>query len=173
MADEEAKPAGNGADQPAAAAAPIKMQLLGQFIKDMSFENVLAQKGLTVDSAPEISVQVSLDAKKRAADNQYDVTSKYVVTAKKTGTDETMFLLELQYTGVFLIENVPQEQLHAFLLIECPRQVSPFARRFVHDVIREGGFPPLNLDNIDWVALYRQNVMRLAEASKAAQAPAS
>lgn len=163
MADEN-QSAENAAAQ---AANPVKMQILAQFIKDMSFENILAQKGTGGDTTPEINVQVSLDAKKRAAENTYEVTSKYIVTSNKKGTDETLFLLELQYSGLFLIENVPQEQMHPFLLIECPRMLFPFARRIVHDVIRDGGFPPLNLENIDWVALYRQNVLRAAEAAKA------
>ena len=74
--------------------------------------------------------------------------------------------MELEYGGIFHIENVPQDQMHPFLMIECPRMLFPFARRIVHDVIRDGGFPPLNLDNIDWMNLYRQNLAQQAEAAK-------
>lgn len=163
---EETKPTENGADtQP----AQIKMQILAQFIKDMSFENIVAQKGMKGDPTPDINVQVALDAKKRSADGQFEVTSKYTVTSKQKETGDTLFLLELEYAGIFLIENVADDQLHPFLLIECPRMTFPFARRIVHDVIRDGGFPPLNLDNIDWVALYRQTVMQQAQAAQAAQ----
>lgn len=165
MADEaENKTEGNGATP--AQAAQVQMKILGQFIRDMSFENVVSQKGATGDMTPDVNVQVSLDAKKRPTDNQYEVVSKYTVTAKNKGTEDTLFLLELEYGGIFHIENVPDEQMHPFLMIECPRMLFPFARRIVHDVIRDGGFPPLNLDNIDWVNLYRQNLARQAEAKK-------
>ncbi|MBU0644995.1 MAG: protein-export chaperone SecB [Alphaproteobacteria bacterium] len=154
------------APEAAAQAAPVKMQVLGQYIRDMSFENILAQKGLKVEGRPNISVQVALDAKKRAEDNQFDVATKIKVESK-TEDDATLFILELDYAGVFLIENVPDEQMHPFLMIECPRMLFPFLRRVVHDVTRDGGFPPLNLDNIDFVQLYRQDMMRRAEAQKA------
>jgi preprotein translocase subunit SecB len=159
------KAEGNGA---AAEAPQVKMQILGQFIRDLSFENIVAQKGISGDAVPDVNVAVSLDAKKRPADHQYEVISKYKVTAKNKGTDNTMFLMELDYGGIFHIENVPDEQLHPFLMIECPRLLFPFARQIVHNVIRDGGFPPLNLDSIDWVSLYRQNLARQAESQKAA-----
>lgn len=157
-----------------AAAPQVKLQVLGQFIRDMSFENIVAQKGVGGDTTPNVGVQVSLDAKKRPGDNQFEVVTKYTVTAKSKDGDQTLFLLELDYGGIFHIENVPDEQMHPFLMIECPRMLFPFARRIVHDIIRDGGFPPLNLEQIDWVALYRQNAQRMAEAQKAQQAnPAS
>lgn len=155
---------GNGA---VSEAPQVRMQILGQFIRDLSFENIVAQKGLTSDAQPDVNVGVSLDAKKRTADNQYEVVSKYKVTAKSKDGDATLFIMELDYGGVFLIENVPNEQLHPFLMIECPRLLFPFARQIIHTVIREGGFPPLNLDNIDWVALYRQNLAQQQAQAKA------
>ncbi|MCA0042151.1 protein-export chaperone SecB [Celeribacter litoreus] len=164
----------NGATTPtpeaSAQAAPVKMQILGQFIRDMSFENILAQKGLKVEGRPAISVQVALDAKKRPEENNFEVATKVKVESKSESGDATLFILELDYAGVFLIENVPDEQMHPFLMIECPRMLFPFLRRVVHDVTRDGGFPPLNLDNIDFVQLYRQDMARRAEAQKAAAA---
>ncbi|AJE44918.1 protein-export chaperone SecB [Celeribacter indicus] len=147
--------------------APVKMQTLGQFIRDMSFENILAQKGLKVEGRPNISVQVALDAKKRDDANQFEVGTRVKVESKTESGDQTIFILELDYVGVFHIENVPDEQMHPFLMIECPRMLFPFLRRVVHDITRDGGFPPLNLDNIDWVQLYRQDLLRRAEAQKA------
>lgn len=162
----------NGA---APAAAPqMKMQILAQFIRDISFENIVAQKGVQGDVAPDIQVQVSIDAKKRSTENQYEVISKYNITSKNKGTEDTMFVLELDYGGIFSIENVPDEQMHPFLLIECPRMLFPFARRIVSDMTRDGGFPPLNLDNIDFVALYRQTLLQrqaAMEAQKTADTP--
>ena len=149
-------------------ANPVKMQILGQFIRDMSFENILAQKGLKVEGRPNISVQVALDAKKRPEDHQFEVATKVKVESKTESGDATLFILELDYAGVFHIENVPDEQMHPFLMIECPRMLFPFLRRVVNDVTRDGGFPPLNLDNIDFVQLYRQDMVRRAEAQKAA-----
>lgn len=147
-------------------ASQVKMQVLGQFIRDLSFENIVAQKGITGDLTPDVNVQVSLDGKKRSTDNQFEVLTKYTITAKNKDGDKTLFLMELDYGGIFHIENVPDDQMHPFLMIECPRMLFPFARRIVHDIIRDGGFPPLNLDNIDWVGLYRQNVARMAETAK-------
>jgi len=154
---------GNGAQ---AEAPQIKMQILAQFIKDMSFENAVAQKGVEGEVQPDIQVQVNLDAKKRGVDNQYEVISKFNITSKNKSGGEPLFLLELEYGGIFLIENVPEDQLHPFLLIECPRMLFPYVRRIVSDVTRDGGFPPLNLENIDFLALYRSELSRRAETEQ-------
>ena len=144
------------------AAAPqapqVKMNVLGQFIRDISFENILAQKGVTGEVQPDIQVQVSLDAKKRPTEHQFDLTMKLHITSKAKEGDDVFFVLELDYVGIFPVEGVPQEQLHPFLMIECPRMLFPFVRRVVSDITRDGGFPPLNLDQIDFVALYRQQI---------------
>ena len=156
---------GNGAAAPAApaAAAPVKMQVLAQFVRDMSFENVVAQKGLSgTEMQPDIQVGVSLDARKRPVEGQYDVICKFKVTSKNKANNDTLFLMELEYGGVFLVEGVPEEQLHPFLLIECPRMLFPFIRRIISDVTHDGGFPPLNIDNVDFLALYRQEMARRA-----------
>ena len=147
----------------ASAAPQIKMQVLAQFVRDMSFENMVAQKGLTsAEVQPDIQVAVSLDARKRAQESQYDVVTKFKVTSKNKVNGETLFLLELDYAGVFLVEGVPEEQMHPFLLIECPRLLFPFVRRIISDVTRDGGFPPLNIDTVDFLALYRQELARRA-----------
>lgn len=170
MADDVTQPdaaaaAPNGQDQ-----QKFNMRVVAQYVRDLSFENVLAQKGASSEGAPDVSVQVSLDARKRGGDNQYEVMVKVAVnsTAKESG--DPLFVLELDYAGIFAIEGVPTEQLHPFLLIECPRMLFPFIRRVVSDVTRDGGFPPLNLENIDFVGLYRQELQRRAEAQKAQQA---
>ncbi|WP_166417757.1 protein-export chaperone SecB [Cochlodiniinecator piscidefendens] len=153
----------------AAQPQPVKMQILAQFIRDMSFENIVAQKGVQGDVKPDIQVKVNLDAKKRSADNQYDVITKLEITSKNKENGDPLFLLSLDYGGVFHVENVPQEQIHAYLMIECPRMLFPYLRRIVSDITRDGGFPPLNLDNIDFVALYRSEVERRLEAERANQ----
>ncbi len=148
----------------------IKMQVLGQYVRDLSFENVVAQKGLTnAEVQPDIQVQVSLDARKRNVEHQYEVISKFKVTSSNKADKAPLFLLELDYGGIFHIEGVPEEQLHPFLLIECPRMVFPFVRRIISDVTRDGGFPPLNIDTVDFLALYRQELARRAAAQSTPQ----
>ena len=155
----------NGAEAPAQTQVPqVKMQILGQFIRDMSFENIVSQKPIEGQVQPDIQVQVSIDAKKRTAP-QYEVVTKFKITSKNKEGGETLFLMELDYGGVFSIEGVPDEQMHPFLLIECPRMLFPFIRRIVSDVTRDGGFPPLNLDNIDFIQLYRQTLAQRQAAA--------
>jgi preprotein translocase subunit SecB len=152
----------------ATAEQQIRMQVLAQYIRDMSFENAVAQKGVPAGEVqPDNVVQVSLDARKRAADHQFEVITKFKVTSKNKATGDVLFLLELDYGGIFHIEGVADEQLHPFLLIECPRLLFPFVRRIISDVTRDGGFPPLNIDTVDFLALYRQELQRRAEAQKA------
>lgn len=148
-----------------------QMKILGQFIKDMSFENILSRKPVSGQVQPDIQVQVALDGRKGGADNQYEVISKYNITSKNKGSDDVLFVLELEYGGLFQIENIADEQLHPFLMIECPRMVFPFVRRIVSDVTRDGGFPPLNLDNIDFVQLYRQQLAQRQQEQAEQAAP--
>ena len=170
MADEAAKPNG-------AAAAPldpsqIKQRILAQYIRDMSFENLLAQKGYQGDLQPEIAVQVNLDARKRPTEGQFEVITKLNITSKAKGdAEKVLFVMEVEYAGVFELSGIPDEQMHPYLLIECPRMTFPFLRRIVSDITRDGGFPPLNLETIDFMALYRTELARRVEAQKAA-APA-
>ena len=139
---------------------PPKMNILAQYVRDLSFENILSQKGNDGELNPEIQVNVNIDAKKRTTEKQFDVIIKLRVDSKSKNTDNVLFVLELDYSGVFQIENVPDDQLHPFLLIECPRMLFPFLRRIVSDITRDGGFPPLNLENIDFLKLYRQEIER-------------
>ena len=142
----------------------VRMNIITQYTRDLSFENVLAQKGNgNGDVQPDIQVQVALDASKRPADHQFEVVQKYKITATNKVNNEALFLLEIEYGGIFHVEGVPDEQLHPFLLIECPRMLFPFVRRIVSDLTRDGGFPPLNLDPVDFLALYRQELARRAQ----------
>ena len=109
-------------------------KVLAQFIRDLSFENILAQKGLDTNSPPDIKVKVNLDAKKRKADNQYEVLIKLsVVSSAKTevsanNEDPKLFILEIEYGGIFEITGVPEDQVHPYLMIECPRILFPYLR---------------------------------------------
>jgi preprotein translocase subunit SecB len=167
MADENQ--AGNGAGTPPQ--PQVRTQVVAQYIRDMSFENVAVQKGLTgTDLQPEIQMSVIPDARKRTVANQYDVISKYKVASRNKVNNETLYLLELEYGATFLIEGIPEDQLHPFLLIECQRLMFPFVRRIILDTIRDGGFPPFNLDPVDFVSLYRQELARRVQAQQAAPA---
>ncbi len=152
MAEEEKAAASEEQQAP-------RMQIVNQYIRDLSFENVAAQKNTNLQAQPDISVQVNLDARK-GNENQYEVIQKLTISAKNG--EDTIFLLEIDYAGIFHIENVPEDQLHPFLMIECPRMLFPFVRRIVRDVTADGGFPPLNVDNIDFVQLYRAELARMA-----------
>ena len=161
------KPIESARNEEEAAPKPVKMQILAQYIRDMSFENILAQKGIDGEAQPEIDIQVNIDGNKRPIEHQYEVIIKTKILSKTKEKGEPMFLLEVEYGGIFHVENLPDEQLHPYLMIECPRMIFPFLRRIVSDVTRDGGFPPLNLDTIDFMALYRNEVQRrVAEKEK-------
>ena len=105
-----------------------QMKILGQFIRDMSFENILARKPVEGQVQPDIQVQVALDGRKGSTDGQYEVITKLNITSKNKGSDAVLFVLELEYSGLFQIENIADEQLHPYLMIECPRMLFPFVR---------------------------------------------
>jgi preprotein translocase subunit SecB len=148
MAEETSQPA-----QPS-------VNVLAQYIRDLSFENILAQKGVSGDVTPDIQIQVKLDARKRSVANQYETIIKLNIDSKSKDTNDQLFLLEIEYAGVFTVTGVPDEQLHPFLMIECPRMIFPFLRRVVSDLTQDGGFPALNLETIDFMQLYRSEALR-------------
>ncbi len=161
MADENQT--GNGTT----AAPQVRLQVLAQYVRDLSFENLVVQKGLSGGEVqPDVQVAVSLDARKRPVANQFEVIIKFKVTSKNKANGEVLFLLELEYGGTFHIDGVSEEQLHPMLLIECPRLLFPFVRRIISDVTRDGGFPPLNVDTVDFLALYRQELARRVQAQQ-------
>ena len=148
MAEETSQPA-----QPS-------VNVLAQYIRDLSFENILAQKGVSGDVTPNIQIQVKLDARKRSVTDQYETVIKLNIDSKSKDTNDQLFLLEIEYAGVFTVTGVPDEQLHPFLMIECPRMIFPFLRRVVSDLTQDGGFPALNLETIDFMQLYRSEALR-------------
>jgi len=148
MAEETSQPA-----QPS-------VNVLAQYIRDLSFENILAQKGVSGDVTPDIQIQVKLDARKRSVTDQYETVIKLNIDSKSKNTKDQLFLLEIEYAGVFTVTGVPDEQLHPFLMIECPRMIFPFLRRVVSDLTQDGGFPALNLETIDFMQLYRSEALR-------------
>ena len=143
-------PATNGAQ---ADQAP-SLNALAQYAKDLSFENPNAPQSLQPQQqGPQIGIEVNVGAKQLAeTDFEVDLTLR---GDAKTG-NEVLFAFELTYSGVFRIRNIPPDQLHPVVMIECPRLLFPFARQIVAEAVRNGGFPPLYIDPIDFVSLYRQ-----------------
>ena len=140
---------GTAAPGPEAASLP-NLQVVGQYIKDLSFENPGAPQGLT--QRPQIEFGIDVQAKRGDAQH-FEVELKLRVHAK--GEDRQLFLLELAYAGLFRLQNVPEEAVQPVLLIQAPHMLFPFARRIIADVVRDGGMPPLMIEPIDFVALYQ------------------
>ena len=128
-----------------------QVSILTQYVKDLSFENPNAPASLQSTEQPRIDVNVSVNAK-RGGDNVYEVELK--INAKAMTGDTVAFVVDLLYAGLFGLANVPEDALEPFLIIEAPRIIFPFARRIIADSVRDGGFPPLMLDPIDFASLY-------------------
>jgi len=142
------------------------IRVINQYIKDLSFEN----PGASVEEQPNIELGIDVGATpKNQADNIYEVTLK--LQARAGTKDTALFLLEMDYAGLFQVNGFSQADLEPILLIECPRILFPFARRIIADISAEGGFPPLRIDPVDFAALYSTQRKRAAEA-QAAQEPA-
>ena len=156
-----ASPDGQGAGEPSPMA-----RMLAHYTRDLSFENVAANSGKAMQGQPEINLNVGMDANQIEGD-RYQVSLK--INAKAVNQEETRFIAELDYVGIFRLENVKKEHVHPFLFIECQRQLLPYARRVISDVTRDGGFPPLMVDNIDFAQLYRQRLEQ-ARQQRAQQA---
>lgn len=157
----------NGNGTPPEAAPPPQLNVLAQYTKDLSFENPNAPSSLAPQQQPPaINIQINVGAN-NIAENEFEVTLS--VEGKAEGGGKLMFSFELAYAGVFRIVNVPKENLHPLVMIECPRLLFPFAREIIATAVRDGGFPPLMLDPVDFVGLYRQNLERQAAQSAAAQ----
>ena len=140
----------NSVDATAPSTTP-KMGILAQYIRDLSFENPAAPN--FPQKSPEISINANVGVRK-LTETDYEVGLKFQVEAKEKA--KTLFLVELEYCGIFRLENIPESESRPVLLIEAPRQLFPFARRVLADATRDGGYPPVLLDPIDFVALYRQ-----------------
>jgi preprotein translocase subunit SecB len=156
-------PAEGAANQP-----QPSLNVLAQYVKDLSFENPNAPRSLQQQPGqqpPKINIQINVNAKP-LADSDFEVELKIEGRAELPAT--FLFGFDLLYAGVFRLQNVPQENVHALVMIECPRLLFPFARAIIADAVRNGGFPPLMIDPVDFVSLYRQ---RMAEQQPPAAPP--
>ncbi len=156
-----ANPTQGGPAQPAPS-----MRVLGQYVKDLSFEN---PGHAPVQTQPNIDLGIDVGASPHTDGNGlFEVSLK--LSAKALAGETTLFITELDYAGLFQLQNVTEKQIEPMLLIECPRLLFPFARRIIAEITREGGFPPLLIDPVDFVALYQAQYRKAAERSGATPA---
>ncbi|MCK5576446.1 MAG: protein-export chaperone SecB [Sphingomonadales bacterium] len=160
MADNE-----NTNDAAATADDSIGAGVLAQYVKDLSFENPNAPQSLQgAKEAPSINVNVNVNGNK-VADDTYEVELKVSITA--TEGENSVFVVELVYAGLFGLRNFPEDQLQPFLLVQAPMLLFPYARRVISDAVRDGGFPPLMLEPIDFMGLYQQQLQAAAQQGDA------
>ena len=145
-----------------------QLMVIAQYTKDLSFENPNAPRSLGQNTQPQINVTVNVSAKPLS---ETDVEVELRLEGKAEASGTVMFNIELVFAGVFRIQNVPQESVQAVMLIECPRLLFPFAREIIANAVRNGGFPPLLLDPIDFVSLYQQRIGQLQQPRVATPTP--
>jgi preprotein translocase subunit SecB len=138
-----------------------------QYVKDLSFENPSSPAVYQWQGQPQIDVQFNIGTGSVGQD-MHEVSLRIEVTAR--ANEGTAFKVDLLYAGLFAIRNLPEEQMQPFLLAEAPRILFPFARRIVADAVRDGGFPPLLLDPIDFATLYMQRQAQLQAEQTGGQA---
>lgn len=153
MADATKASNGEGAKPTAGEAPQVQVRVVAQYIKDLSFENPNVKKLLeNPGEPPDLRVEVNVNASKITGNTfESAIQLKAEATSAKLGT---IYDLELSYAGMFQIDNMPEQSMEPFLLINCPSLLFPFARRIAADLTREGGFPPLLLDPIDFAGLF-------------------
>ena len=157
----------NGTNGGPATEKPPQLNVLAQYIKDFSFENPNAPRSLTPSQQqPSINIQINVNAKS-VAEADYEVDLKLEGKAETAGS--VLFSFDLTYSGIFRLQHIPKDNIHPVMMIECPRLLFPFAREVIATTVRNGGFPPLLIDPVDFVGLYRQ---RMAELQAQAQTPA-
>ena len=165
MAEEEGATNPNGQAPNAGTGLP-QVGVLAQYVKDLSFENPNAPAVYQWQGQPQTDVQFNIGAA-QVGEDLHEVALKIEITAR---TDEGVaFNIDLLYGGLFAIQNVAQDQLQPFLLVEAPRLLFPFARKIIADATGEGGFPPLRLDPIDFASLYMQRAAQQQAESSGGQ----
>jgi len=144
------------------------LSALVQYTKDFSFENPNAPRSLGPQTKPpNISIQVNVNAR-QVAETDFEV--QLLLEGSAGEATETLFKFELDYAGLFRLVNIPPNDVHPIVMIECPRLLFPFARQIIAEAVRAGGFPPLYIDPIDFAALYRQRMEQMATQQPSATA---
>lgn len=163
MAEENTNPNGGGTPEaaPQGGTAPI-VQIVAQYVKDLSFENPCM--GINIRQ-PQIDFNVDLQARRVQDGGPFEVLLKLRVQAEQE--QKTLFLLEIAYGGLFVLDRIPEEAIQPILFIECPRLLFPFVRRVIADLVSDGGLPPLMIEPIDFAQLYRSKMMDAANQAGA------
>ncbi|AIL65283.1 Protein-export protein SecB [Rickettsiales bacterium Ac37b] len=130
-----------------------QMFINAQYIKDLSFENPNPVANLSIDTTPKVSVNIDIGVK-AIQENSYEVS--LTVNSSASVEDNTLFIVELEYAGIFTLVNTPEEQREFILLVNCPNLLFPFARRIIADATRDGGYQPLMINPVDFYSLYHQ-----------------
>lgn len=146
------------------------ISVLTQYIKDMSFENPNAPMSLAPQQhSPAIAVNVNVNAR-ALSETDYEV--ELILVGQAGEAPNLLFQMELTYCGIFRLQNIPADQSAPVVMIECPRLLFPFARQIVADSVRNGGFPPLYIDPIDFAGLFQERQQELAKQDLANKVPA-
>lgn len=145
-----------------------RMNILSQYVQDVSFSNFAAKRGASPKGKPTIGVQVTVDTAPLSSD-RHRVTLTMQITAKSV--DDEVFAIRLEYVGVFKLQNVPEKSVTPILEVEAPRLLFPFARRIIAELTRDGGYPPLMLDPIDFALLYRRRLAAMNADKETAAKP--
>jgi preprotein translocase subunit SecB len=150
---------GGGQEPAGATSTQPQMNVLGQYIKDFSFENPNAPRGAT--QQPAINIQINVSPR-QLSPTEFEVELKIEGKAEAQGS--VLFAFDLAYAGMFRLQNIPQEHVGPILMIECPRLLFPFAREIIASTTVQGGFPPLLLEPVDFGAMYQQRMAAQAQA---------
>lgn len=142
------------------AMSKFSVNVVGQYVKDLSFENPGILKYFSNPEKPDISVDIQVQAQ-QANEEVFEV--ELHIQAKATLKEETLFIVDLKYAGLFSVKSENQSDLKPFLLIECPRMLFPFARSIVANATSDGGYLPLMLNPVDFHELYQQQEQAASE----------
>jgi preprotein translocase subunit SecB len=159
--DPQSPGGANGSDGEAASGDPF-IHAYAQYIKDLSFENPLAIEAVTgEDLSPQVNLDCSV-ASEKLADQTYEVVLS--LEARAVRDEKTLFLISVDYAGLFSIENVSEDLLEPLLYVQCPTLLFPFARAVVGNVTKDGGYPPLLIDIIDFAMLYDHQLSEIKKS---------
>ena len=154
-------PGGEAAGDPDAQSGAPMINVLAQYIKDLSFENPNAPDSLRSGlPQPEVAIDLRIG---RQVNNDNQIEVSILLKAHATRQGSTVFIAELDYAGLFAIQNIGMEQMQPLMMIECPRILFPFARKILADMTQDGGYPPVMLDMPDFASMFREEMMRRAQ----------
>ncbi len=160
---------------PENAPQPAVLRMVNQYVKDLSFENPNAPLSVqATNTKPAVELEVNLAARAMGEDfpigkDFYEVEISVSATAKDGDNGPVLYVVETNYAGLVMIQNIPQEHMGWALLVDCPQLLFPYARQVISDAVRNGGFTPLMLEPMDFATMYRQKIEQEKAQFEAAQ----